>query len=643
MKGKTGDRLIQYLLHQNDYKRAAVLASKLDVTDRTIRKQVAQINERYSRQVIFSSAKGYKLSIPAYQKEVSATTNQAPETKRERLHFLINRLMITKSAGLDIYELSDELFLSETTVRADMQNVRQFLQDFQITLQSRGDKYSIAGDEVRKREVMRYLAIEESKNPINQRHSIQVILGDIAIQDLQGIITNTLAGHNFFINGYEMDNVLLHFAITIQRIRENNSITKNNMKKRVTNMQEYAITTSITKKITAQYDIPFTFSEIYYLTLLLIGKTTLANYNSLTSGELEIYIGKEIIQLVDRILQKVKTMYFIDMRKDGFIVKFTIHVHNLINRANITHLAKNPLSEEIKSSYPLLYDISVFIASEIASEKNIMINDDEIAYIALHIGSFIEYENGHHEKVTCLIICPQYYDIHKCITQKIEQKFGSELTIIMVETEIDGNWKKRKPDLIVTTTYITSETTDYIVYVRPFLTTSDLHNISKEISNIKKAKKQQTMSRYIEQFFHSDLFFKNKAIQNKFQTIEFLAHQLTKQGFTTSDFVEDVIERECMSSTAFSNGVAVPHSMTMKAIRTGVAILVEKKAVPWDKKSVQIIVLIAVNEKDSPIFGDLFESFINVLSEEVNIKLLAQTESHLAFQEMLLQLMDGSD
>lgn len=95
-----------------------------------------------------------------------------------------------------------------------------------------------------------------------------------------------------------------------------------------------------------------------------------------------------------------------------------------------------------------------------------------------------------------------------------------------------------------------------------------------------------------------------------------------------------------MSSTAFNNNVAVPHSMKMDANKTGICIIINDKPVKWGEEQVQIITMIAINQTQRQLFSQVFESFINILSEWENVKELTKALDYKDFMDKVARLMD---
>ena len=52
--------------------------------------------------------------------------------------------------------------------------------------------------------------------------------------------------------------------------------------------------------------------------------------------------------------------------------------------------SRNPLTRSLKSTYPMIFEVAVFIASGLQERLGIPLPDDEIAYIAMHVGGQLD-------------------------------------------------------------------------------------------------------------------------------------------------------------------------------------------------------------------------------------------------------------
>ena len=109
-----------------------------------------------------------------------------------------------------------------------------------------------------------------------------------------------------------------------------------------------------------------------------------------------------------------------------------IHINNLIQRAHNNLGMKNPLTAEIKTSYPLIYDMAVFLTSEICSIEKITINEDEITYIAFYIGAYLEKKKKRSNKITSTFVYAKYNDIHLANLSYLQNTLHEDLEIVKI-------------------------------------------------------------------------------------------------------------------------------------------------------------------------------------------------------------------
>lgn len=634
MKQERIDAFLHYLETKNDWSTAGQLANHFDVSTRTIRNYVKQINK--DELVVSSSPAGYRLNKHVKQK--SDSEKKLSEEPTRRMNLLLKELIL-QSDGIDIFDLSEKLFISVSTIENDVTNANSFIKPYKLKIKHKKDTLYLVGEETNKRKLMsRIISTETSMNFLSL-HTVQEAYQEYDIARLKEKLIYILGKYNLYVNEYTMNNILLHLVITIDRIKENNSVTQNMQLKNLKRIMELKAATDITAMIEQDYGVSFNEGEKYYLILLLSSKTTLLNYQSITPETLTNYIDQHYVILAKDVLKKVHESYYIDIDDDEFFVKFTIHIRNLVFRAKNDRTARNPLTYKLKDSYPLIYEISVFISTELQRAENIKINEDEIAYIAFHIGSYFERRKELEHKILCAVICPNYYDMQVDLVQKIEEKFRSSLEIIQVSAETNELSLTNQIELIISTLPMKTELAP-VVFVHPYITEGDYEQIQNQLLKISERKSMSQVKNYLEAYFSEDLFMKNIYLESDISYIKYMSDRMKEMDFVDENYCQSVIERENMSSTAFNNNVAIPHSVKMNALRTGICIILNDKAVQWGAEKVQIIAMIAVQKQEGKLFTNVFESFINVLSEWDNVKELTKADDYHSFMSKMARLMD---
>lgn len=106
-------------------------------------------------------------------------------------------------------------------------------------------------------------------------------------------------------------------------------------------------------------------------------------------------------------------------------------------------------------------------------------------------------------------------------------------------------------------------------------------------------------------------------------------------GYVDEAFSQRMEKREMMSSTGFPSGVAVPHSLEQQAKKSALSVMTLQETLKWDEYPVKIVALVVISQTESKEFNDFFEMFIEIVSDPINVQLLASAEN---FTEFILKM-----
>lgn len=628
-------KLLSYLRNQDDWTTALQLSLKLNVSLRSIKNYISEI-KKVNTSVIISSRNGYKVNKPEVQIFFKATNSLIPQTPEERIDYIIIKLVKTIEKNIDIYELSQEIYISEATLKVDLHKVKKKCYQFDLTLVFGGSNISLEGLEKNKRKIINSILYEKlNENPLDI-DTIQNAFVDYDIEQIEEIIVDVFKKYHYFINGYSLMNLVLHVTITIDRVKNNyiyDYIEENS--KLLIKQHQYEIAQDIVRKLEVAYNITYNENEIYELSLLIISNATNLDYKDVNKINLEQFVGKECMNIVNDLVKDINNQYYIDFNEPEFLVRFALHIKNLLIRIKSNHFSKNPLTDSIKSSCPLIYDCAVNISYKIKTYTNCEINEDEIAYIALHIGANLVNQKNLHTKITCAILFPQHYDLDIKLAESISSAFSDSLLVKNIVTK-EKELQNVQVDFIISTIKFVNATTLPFIIINTFLTERDRKFISNKIEEVKKSKQKLQFSENLHSIFNESMFLKDKNFENENEAIEFMCDEMKQKGYIKSDFKQEVFEREAMSSTAF-NGIAIPHSIHMNAIKTGMFVIVNKQAMKWGKQQVNIIFLLTINKSERKVFNDMFDALTTILSDETNLNKLIQCNLFEEFINILVE------
>lgn len=636
MKTSKKELFLNFIKTQHDWIDSSTLANYLNVSTRSIRKYVNEINS--TGEFILSSKKGYKVNLNNNcQTKVDSSENISPDN---RLNLILKELIVN-SNGINIFDLSEELFVSPATIEGDIVKANKFIGSYNLKIKQSKFLLKLIGNESAKRKLMSSIIFKETGSDFLSLFDVQKIYQEYNLTKLKENIIYILKKYNLFINEYAINNILLHLMITIDRIKKNNYIESVEVVNYIDNNNDISISRDISNFLESEYNLTLTSAELYYLVFQLTNKTTVLNYHEMDTKSLPNYIDEHFVKLTKKIIKNVYDLYFIDLSDDEFVVKFTLHVKNLISRAKNNQVLRNQIPQKLKDSYPLIYDISVYICNQIQILENIEIDEDEISYISLHVGSFFDRQKLLEDKILCALITPNYYDLQFKIVRDLEKRFNESIEIIQIFSDTHNLDFDNKVDMVITTLPISDRCPIPFVYVNPYLNRKDYDNIQSKFIQIKDRKNILTVQNHLEMYFSESLFMKNIYLDSAKDYIKFMGNILYKNKYVKPNYIDDVLIREKMSSTAFNNNVAIPHSLKMDALKTGVCLIVNDKPVKWGEEKVQIIAMIPINEKEKEKFNYIFESFIEILSEWNNVKELTKADNYSSFMNRIAYLIQN--
>jgi len=615
-------RLIEHLAQSEAWVTAAELAAKLGVTTRSVRSYVTAVkSSALPLEVIESSTSGYRLNRDNYAEFLKGATNREAERPRDRQYHLVRRLGDAPD-GCDIHALADSFFVSESTIEADLRKVKAVVEESGLTLARRGPLVILSGSEPNLRRLLSKMFRHEESQGFLELESIQREFESSDLRSFKTALLDLLDSHGYFVNEYGINHVLLHVAIAADRTGPIASATPDATAGGLDEAPaaSAAFSTDLAALITTHFGANLRQDDVNEIELLLTTRviTRAATPSSPADVDLE-----ELITRVRRTVQHVGEEYLIDLDDDDFIMRLSLHVRNLILRAQDLSYSRNPMTRSIKTTYPMIYELAVFIAAEVQREEGITIHDDEISYIALHVGSHLERQAKREVRLTAALVCPNYHDLHVILRERIEAVLGDELQLRIVITRTDVDLAELSTDLVLTTIDLRSFS-ENVVLIQPFLTETDVEAIRRAIGRVRRLRRRRQLTDELLRFFDPALFLRNFSAPSEEAMIAALGHRMIDAGVIDHGYITGAIERERMSSTAFTDTLAVPHAMTMNAHRTAISIVINETPMPWGDNRVNVIALIAFSAAGRNTFQTVFDQFVTVFSDREYVQQLVK-------------------
>lgn len=619
------EKIVRYLLLQDDYVNTKEIATNCDISQRSVFNYLNHLKED-RRFKVLTGRKGVRL----YEIEKENSTSKIPETFEERRMFIFRKgLIAQKPIFMD--RLQEYLAVSDSTLHADIIKIRREIAKYHVRLVIKGNEMNFVGNYHDLKKLSQSLIYQD----VNEDHSIlsvsslQEMFASLDVAQIRSIITTELEKQNFFMDEYSLMNLLLHILISLNQ--EMNGVVP-----LYPNHYEVSqMTEAICAEIESIYDCRLSNTAKKQFDLII---STRAIQEKKDSGIGELKSDKTE-GLVDQIIERIYSYFNIDLNVAEFRLPFTLHLDNLLERIETGVTLDNPLLSNIKHYSPITYDLAVLAANIVSRETGATISESEIAYIALHIGARIEEIKNSKMKLSCVIICPEYYTYNSGL-KKIINIYSDELYIVNVYTSFDQispNELEALDIIIATITPDRYYSGPKIIQISNFLTAEDRKLISETIVDVRKSNAIDSSRESLMEVFDESLFFSDISFASREEAIDFLADHLYRKGFVAETYKEAVKYREQVAPTDF-DVIAIPHPVEFNAKKTVISVAILNKKLEWGKSHVSIVFMIAVNNQNITIFEELFSSLISVCTDSRNLKELSECKKYDEFLEVLLNM-----
>lgn len=615
---------------------AQTLSNNLNLTARSIKNYIKEINVLYP-DAINSSRKGYNVNLAVTQALLSSNRESVPQTSKQRVAFILKALL--QRHELNKFDICEELFISISTLQSILGRIKKELWKFDLKLNTEKDNISIIGSEQNKRKLYSNVLYEESHSSFLNLAAIQDAFPDIDVFFIKDTLCKFFEDYHHFANDYILTNIVLHITIAIDRVQNRNINLETAQKEHNFEKEKQDAVKKIVLALEQKFEITFNDNEIYELTALLTYRVNLISGMDVNMKTITSIVDPDTMDLVKVIIQATKELYDINLGDEYYFTTFALHINNMLNRSRNYSYSKNPLTDSIKTSSPILYEIAVFISSLIKKHTRVVINDDEIAYIAMHLGNAFCAQREYDTKIRAILYCPNYYNLNNQLAQMIEERFSSDLILTDIITDESQLGEYNSYDLLISTVNLSNFYTANYVFINIFLQGKSTFALKHEIEIIQLQKKRNRFENHLRNIMIQDFFEINIKLVTGKQTIRHMVNRMVSLGYVNPSFEDEVFERESISSTAFT-GFAIPHSLKMNAYRTGMYMLINPDGIDWRGTPVQLVLMLCFKPDERHIFHEIFDSLTMVFSEQNYYKQIIQCKTYEEFVQLITSLVE---
>lgn len=462
MEQRTRD-ILKLLLQEKSFQKTADIAQRLSVSGKTISRQLPKVEEVLNAvglQLEKKSGAGLKVIGSEVKRYALAKQLQSVEkreyTPNERRSIIISRLLSSREP-IKLFVLSSAVHVTDSTISNDLDKLEDWFREQGLKLLRKpGLGVSLLGDERDfRRAIVRYIyehVGEErllnlmqdnlSDEPVAQVSKFLLELIDAGewrrLEQMIRVTENDLGcklSDNAFIG------LVVHLSLVLRRIKNHEAVKLDEQTcTRLKVTREFSAAKTLAEKISAALAVDVPQSEIFYITMHILGARS--RYSSASLGTISMMDNFRLVTLARQIMKRAARITGRDIEKNqNLLAGLVNHLAPTISRLKMHMDIRNPLLGEIQRHYPELMSLTKKCVAEVEAEVGSTLPDAEIAYLAMHLGAALsDSEKFSHAVHRVVVACPTGMGTSCLLASRLRANFPTlkivdEVPILEINSE----------------------------------------------------------------------------------------------------------------------------------------------------------------------------------------------------------------
>ena len=613
------------------------LSKKMDVSSKTIKNDIKEINNSLNGSAIIENKKNiysfYIFDALNYEKLRNNIYVQDDfmNSPNMRTVFIIQKLMNTDSPYLTD-ELAYDMNVGRSTVNGDLKRLRKALENYDIEIKGKTNTGIILnGTEID----IRFFILENMYDGIYKDYPID--------SEIIEIVKNIAS--KYCLDSITVEYFIKFFTVMLDRFLNGNKILYvENKYEDLKGSLAYKFAKETSQEVSRVIlnDIPE--EEVLFISIPIIGMRTPTNEKAMEILE----IKDSTKALVDKIKDKIKVEMNININisSGSFIDEFMHHIQFMINRMRYGFKIRGIDYDDIKNSNSVAYKVSELAAEVIKQEEEINISKEEIALMSIYFGIIIEKSNIDENRMYKIaIICGTGRISARVIESNLKKIFKRKAIMEIysdnnINSEIINNY-----DLAISTVKLNIETETNIIYINDIL---DKDELERKLEAIKYSEKSNTtFIKGVDSIMLSRLdgnrFFILDSEYSYSENVNMMIDILNNEGHLDDNFKERIRIREEKSSMIFEKTVAFPHTINYASNNIELALGVVPESMSGEKeRDIKLVFLLGLpaDESDDTVLVKIYDEIIKIASNRNNVEEISKVQNYKDLMMYFVRLND---
>lgn len=508
--------LLRTLLNANKPVSYKELSELFKLSTRTIQREInalKSILDEYGIKIGKKIGSGLELKGPQEAKDklkklVEQAKTLSAYTPEERKEGITYDLLLSKEP-IKQFVFSKKYGVTETTVSGDLDKVDTWLSRGGITLmRSPGIGVYIDGTEQQRRTLLSRLLHKDIKfeewlelfHGKKEEEALQGKLGVVIrnrllkfvqtdkILDVERVVHQALHEQDGIdLTDRNYVNLIVHIMLAVERIQSGEVIEEPTViQGGVMDSEVYLLAERMVSQLEKVLLIHIPKVEVGYIALHLAGARFVNEQKVMNDGS-EEFTWIELTQSFIRGMEYYLEESFggDELLSEGLVAHFAPAFNRLKHGLQI----HNPMLEKIQERYPDIYAACQKVCERLTEKTGCDIPDDEVGYLAMHIGAALIRKKDLLKKAyKAIVVCASGLGTSTYLASRIRTEMPNiHVEAVISVNKLDG-WLKSDIDLVISTVNLPAVPQQNVVIVNPFLHEEDLAMIQIALTKVGEEK-----------------------------------------------------------------------------------------------------------------------------------------------------------
>jgi len=625
---KRQHKLLRLLLEQKDFLPVNFFSKILSISDRTLYKDIDKLNTALKKrkiEIVKRQGKGIYLRKSDLSSDEILKIFGEASTHMDLNHLPLERqikvaqYLLLKNKKVSYQLLSDEFLVSKSSISNDLDQINTVIEGSLATIRSENNGTKVIGNESEIQKAIKqyaYFIIDKSDLTNSFRVQFPSVLFSFLPSDIIKKVSGLLQTNDHFdidkLSDDHFQSLVLSISIFVLRLEKGFHIEQqdNFLFENVETLKTFFLANELVENLELDNSIKLDSNDFEYLNRQLIA-------HGFEPRLRDLAIQKEYDAVVRKMIQEMSDSIQVDLTKDEKLyMNILYHLVSMIYRSKLNVPLSNPLLEEIKREYSVLYSTTWLILAGMEKKLDIRLTDDEVAFMMIHFQGAIDRLSANRK---ILIVCPTGIGTSELIANRLKRVFSPQDIVEVVSLRTLYKRDLNKIDLVISSVQL--EKIDVpVTYVSPLMSKQDLKKVSATYLDLFYEEKVNDQPfKHLGKIIDSNLIFLNETVATKEQCIKRITQKLLQNDNVTESFEQAIWDREKLGVTDLPTGAAIPHPSPSTVKESKLVIMTLVKPIRWNFRMINTVLMICIAEKDLKNIKGILSEIYRIVETKKNI------------------------